>query len=213
MATHGDNKSASAIAGIVAGVLGGVVFAVFFVLLGIALLWSLAAAAGAYVASMLIFRGSSRSHEHTFVMAGVTREELERALRDGRAKLTELRSAVQGISNDDARRKGERIAEITETILQDIEDDPKDLRQARQFLSYYLDTTIKIVSRYAALSHQTVLGEDARATIAKVETTLDIVQRAFEKQLANLMQDDVMDLDVEIQVLERTIRMEGLGDL
>lgn len=213
MATHGTDTNASAIAGIAAGILGGVVFAVFFVLLGIALRWSLAAAVGAYVAARLIARGSRRSREHTVVMAGIPREELERALREGRARLVELRSAVQGIADDDARQKGERIAEITEMILQDIEDDPKDLRPARQFLNYYLDATITIVSRYAALSRQTVLGEDARTTLEKVETTLDIVQRAFEKQLANLMQDDVMDLDVEIEVLERTIRMEGLGDL
>lgn len=39
---------------------------------------------------------------------------------------------------------------------------------------------------------------------------LDSIEKAFEKQHARLLRDDAMDLDIEIQTLERTFNAEDL---
>lgn len=212
MAKNDDDHQTSALPGIAAGVLGGIAFVVLNILLGVTFFWSLVAAIAAFVAGTLIFQVPDRSRKRTFELYGLTQEEVDRALISGRKKLADLSTSIEGIRDPSVRGKAEQIADVTRRILKDIEEDPKDLRQARQFLNYYLDTTLKIISRYVGLSTQKVLSADARSTLAKVESSLETVHKAFEKQLAKLMQDDVMDLDTEIEVLERTIKMEGLGE-
>lgn len=210
--TNDKKNSTSALPNIAGGILGGATFVVLDVLFGVPFFWSLVAALGAFIAGSLIFQVPDRSKKRTFELYGISQEELEKALREGGRKLADLKKVVYAIQDTDVRRKGEQIVEITDKILVDIKNDPKDLRQARQFLNYYLDTTLKVVRRYVELSRHSVLGAEAKETLAKVEATLETVRKAFEKQLAKLMEDDVMDLDTEIEVLERTIKMEGLGE-
>jgi len=39
---------------------------------------------------------------------------------------------------------------------------------------------------------------------------LDSIHAVFEKQLAGLMQDDILDLDTELTLLQNTLKMEGM---
>jgi len=41
---------------------------------------------------------------------------------------------------------------------------------------------------------------------------LGTITRAFEKQLTQMLQNDVMVLDTELELLRRTIQSEGFGD-
>lgn len=98
-----------------------------------------------------------------------------------------------------------------EKILAEIRRDPADLKRSRQFLSYYLDATINIITKYATLSSQRVDDESIGESLSRTERMLDTINLAFEKQLARLLSNDVMDLDTELTLLEKTIEMEGLG--
>jgi len=47
-------------------------------------------------------------------------------------------------------------------------------------------------------------------TLARAEVSLDSIQRAFDSQLAGLLQHQVMDLDSEIALLEKTVEIDTL---
>ena len=47
-------------------------------------------------------------------------------------------------------------------------------------------------------------------TLARAETSLDAIQRAFDKQLAGLLEHEVIDLDSEVALLEKTVQMDDL---
>lgn len=207
-----EEQQGNAVPLIGGGALAGIAFVALRLGLAVTFFWSFVAGVGAFIVGASLFQIRRRPRKQSYQLYGITKEDLENALSVGRAKLAELKRAVYAITDTTVRAKGEEIVHVTDRILKDIEQDPKDLRQARQFLNYYLDTTIKIVSRYVSLSRESVLSAEARETLAKVESSLETIRRAFEKQLAKLMEDDVMDLDTEIEVLERTIKMEGLGD-
>ena len=200
-------RKRSAQTGIVAGVLGGTAFAALLILFG-SVGWAAAGAAAAYGAGHLISR--SRPKTRTFKVNGVTEAQLEAALKDGTAKVNELHKAASKIRSQPVRHKVTGLVYTAKQIIADIKDDPKDLKRARPFLNYYLDATIMIVRRYASLSAGGVESPEIRSSIERVESLLDMLQTAYEKQLAVLLEDDVMDLETELEVLERTIRMEGL---
>lgn len=142
---------------------------------------------------------------------GISVEEFLAALREGSRKLGDLKRAADRISSSTVRAKAYAVCDSVARIIADVREDPKDLRPARKFLGYYLDATITVADRYAALASRTGHSQDLDEALARAESSLDTIRAAYDHQLAQLLENDAMNLDVEVDVLEKTIRAEGLG--
>jgi 5-bromo-4-chloroindolyl phosphate hydrolysis protein len=110
------------------------------------------------------------------------------------------------------QRQALKIKTTLEQILDEIRKDPKDLKTARSFLNYYPEAVIKILDRYTDLQSRNINDPSIQNSLSKAEDLLGTITRAFEKQLTQLFQNDVMVLDTELELLRRTIQSEGLGD-
>lgn len=195
--------------GILSGVIGGVVFILSSVVVGFNFLISALLAVGGYIAGTFIFHEKDEIDVH--LSGGVTQAMLDETLAEGYKKLKVLKEYRKKIFNESVGRKIDAIADVIDRIFENFKKDPKDIKAARQFLSYYLDSTLKIVDKYIDLSARGIKSADLVQSLAKVEELLDTIYHAFEKQLEILVKDDVMDLDTELKLLESTIKMEGLG--
>lgn len=143
---------------------------------------------------------------------GISREEFDQALTTGTRKLVQLRKVAARVGDSRIRSKANGVCDAAARILSEIRQDPADLRKARNFLDYYLDATINVVDRYVSLSGRAVRTPEMESALQRAEASLDTIRSAYDKQLMQLLENDVMDLDVELRVLERTIKMEGLGE-
>ncbi|HXB06442.1 MAG TPA: 5-bromo-4-chloroindolyl phosphate hydrolysis family protein [Puia sp.] len=199
------------IAGFLAGLVGGAGFLILFFLIQFSLLPSLllglAAFGGAY---MFLYAFRPKPRIQFDIGMGITPELLETTMKEGGDKVKALIDCSKDIKDPAIRAKIARIIEVIKSIFANFEKDPKDIKQAKQFLSYYLDTSIKIVRKYRDLSGQNVRSPEIAATLTKAELMLDSIEKAFEKQHARLLRDDAMDLDTEIQTLEKTFNAEDL---
>ncbi len=139
------------------------------------------------------------------------KEILHGVLKDGEQKLAQMRSFPHKIRNYDIRRKIVRICDVAERIFETLKKNPEDVKTAQHFSLYYLDSTIHILHKYVELSEHKAYSDDIKNTLKQVETILDKVQAAFERQLSNLLKNDMLDLNSEIAVLEETIEIEGIG--
>jgi len=204
-------RNFSNIAGLFSGAIGGGLFLVFFFFIQMSLLPSLllglAGFGGAYL-FIYAFRPKPRIEFN--IGEGVTPQLLETTMKEGGEKIGVLADCAKNINNPMVREKIGRIIDIIKRIFNNFEKDPKDIKQAKQFLSYYLDTSIKIVKKYRDLSAQNVRSPEIAATLSKAELMLDSIEKAFEKQHARLLRDDAMDLDTEIETLEKTFNAEDL---
>jgi 5-bromo-4-chloroindolyl phosphate hydrolysis protein len=199
--------------GLLAGLLGGGVCLVLLLLFNVPLFWSLLAGAAGTGAGFLIFgTGSRRRGEIVLPESGADRQLAEEAVREGRGRVEELRRTIGRIPDKPVRARAEAIAEVADRILEDIRKDPKDVRPARQFFSYYLDATVRVLGKYVELRAHGEPSEAVRLSLRRVEDNLELIRSAFQKQLGRLLEDDVLDLDTEIALLEKTIRLEGLGE-
>lgn len=205
-------RNFSNIAGLFSGVIGGGGFLVFFFLIQLplvpSLLLGLAGFGGGYI---FIYAFRPRPRIQFDIGQGVTPELLESTMKEGDEKIRALTDCASGITNPEVRAKIARIIDVIKRIFANFQKDPKDIKQAKQFLSYYLDTSIKIVKKYRDLSDQKVRSPEIAATLSKAELMLDSIEKAFEKQHARLLRDDAMDLDTDIQTLERTFNAEDLN--
>lgn len=187
---------------------GGGVFLLFLWITGNPVL-AILLALGAYVAGLFLFLPSK---EVTITVGGIGSSDLRQVLEEHGAKATYIRELAQRIFKDRVRDEVLRLHKFYREILSDIAKDPKDLKTARAFLNYYPDAVIKILERYTDLQRRPVSDPSIATSVEKVEGMLQQITRAFEKQLAQLLQDDVMDLDTEMELLRRTMQSEGLSD-
>ena len=190
--------------GLMSGVLGAAIFVVFYFLLDIGVVFSLVFAIAAFVGGLFLFQRRR---------AEVIEKEndLRSSLDAGDKKHSEIRALQRRIRKPTVLSKLKEIDDVVERILAGIKKDPSKLRHARQFLDYYLDATIKILTKYVDISSQNVRDPGIQASLARVEGMLGTLKDAFEAQLAKLLSNDVMDLDSALQTLKQAIEMEGLG--
>lgn len=127
------------------------------------------------------------------------------------AILQEIKAVNDAIPDEEMSRKIDRIGEITGKILDYQRQNPAKSGQLRQFLNYYLPTTLKILKAYAQMDAQGVQGANISAAKARIEGMMDKVVEGFEKQLDQLFQTDAMDITADVAVLERMLDSDGLG--
>ena len=125
--------------------------------------------------------------------------------------LAEIRQLDDDIDDEEMSRKIDRIGEITGRILDYQRRNPAKAPELRQFLNYYLPTTLRLLKTYAQLDAQGVDGENINASKQRIEGMMDKVVEGFEKQLDQLFQTDAMDIATDVEVLERMLEKDGLG--
>ena len=138
-----------------------------------------------------------------------TEEKAQIVADDGISRLKQVRSNTSKISNNDVASKIQEICKVGLEIFKNIKEHPEDLRKARQFTNYYLDATENIVQKYIELSPRREMSPEIGKSLEDVESSLDMIKSTYDKQLANLMTNDVLDLNTEITVLKKTIKLEG----
>lgn len=128
-------------------------------------------------------------------------------LTKGRTNLTELRRMGIRIKNLKVRKLNEEICVIIDKILRALKDQPEDIPRVRQFLNYYLPTMGEILLKYVRVEES---GIPAETVTQNTIAWLGDIKSAMEKQYANLFDDDILDLTVEMETLTLACRRDGL---
>ena len=138
-------------------------------------------------------------------------QALDKMIADGDGAIKTMRALNDSIQDETISRQIDRLEEVSSRIFRYVKDNPAKLPQIRKFMSYYLPTTIKLLTAYDQMSRQGVSGENITGTMKKVEGMMSTIVRAFEKQLDSLFGDEAMDISTDITVLENMMVREGLA--
>jgi hypothetical protein len=135
-------------------------------------------------------------------------EDTAAIIHQAQDRIDTMADRAREIGAPEVREKTARLNETAEKILAELIAAPVQIDMARAFLSYYLEAAERIVCGYADLAGRGVQGADVEATLSRAITSLDSIQQAFDKELAAVLQRDIIDLDSEIELLERTVQMD-----
>lgn len=108
--------------------------------------------------------------------------------------------------------KVERLISLTKDIFEHVAKNPEKGTKIRKFMNYYLPTTLKLLDSYVEVASQSVRGKNITATMIRIESIMDTIAIAFEKQLDNLFGADALDISADIMVLEDMLQREGLAE-
>lgn len=126
--------------------------------------------------------------------------------------INELKRLNENITDPELSRQLDHIQATTEKIFAFVMDHPEKKSQIRRFQDYYLPTTIKLLNAYDRMDNLGVSGENIDASKQKVEQMLTTVEKAYDKHLDALFQDEAMDISADVTVLEQMMAQEGLAD-
>lgn len=138
-------------------------------------------------------------------------EELDEVLTAAMGYMTQLTALDVAITNPKIDGPVQELVHICKQIFDYIKKTPGKVRQIRQFMNYYLPTTISLLQNYDELSREPVKGQNIQEAMTKIEGTMESILTAFQKQLDNLYQDRALDISVDIEVMQSMMDQEGLS--
>ena len=136
--------------------------------------------------------------------------QVDQELKNCRADLLRLKEANAGIPSPAISQKLDRMEKCGTQILNAVAEKPERADQVRKFMKYYLPTTTKLLEQYRTMANVTVKGEHITKALTSVESSLDLIAGAFDKQLDKLYRDEAVDMRSDIQVLETMMAGDGL---
>lgn len=150
--------------------------------------------------------------------ASVQRPQLPRTIDDAaadvirgaHAQVDSILENADSISKPEVRERIVGLCRTADDILMELAAKPRKLDAARSFLTYYLDAAARIVQGYTSLSARGSTSPEIVEALGKAEASLVSVQQAFDRQLSNVLEDRVLDLESEIELLEKTVDMETM---
>ena len=191
---------------IYSAILGGAFFAVPYVALGIELLPSLAISAAAYGAGTLIFKDRNK------LDLSIDKKNLYDILKEAKEETLQISNISKQIEDKEVVENIEQICDISNKIIDTLSKNPNKLGQARNFLNYYLPVTIKILNRYDEIENQRLNTTESKEFMELVKKMTEKIKNAFNEQLNNMYQTEMIDTDAEIKVFESMLKSDGFLD-
>ncbi len=133
-------------------------------------------------------------------------ERVRKALAEAEQQILGIERSARAIGNPELRQRLGRIAGQGREILGLIERRPRNLRRARKFLTVYLEGAQQVGAGYA----QTHKLADSRELEQNFRTVLVTIEDVFAEQQERLLETDVLDLDIQIEVLTKQLKNEGI---
>lgn len=196
-----------------AGIWSGIISAVLFLVLVFLVKWNffmcLGISAAVYVGLSLLLRPvkkigrvSAESIDGGF--------ELLKRLDAAQKGFQKIEDAMLEINDSSVRAEAEQLHSVSAKIVEYLTEHPDRIYAARQFIDYYQETAVKLLSRYKELEASGLRTNEVMRQRADTLDALKTLNRVFEQQFEKLMSNEMTDTDAEIRLLKQTVKMEGI---
>jgi hypothetical protein len=126
------------------------------------------------------------------------------------ASLKELQELSLAITNEKMLVPVGEVLSVTRQIFAFVEKHPDKLKQIRQFMNYYLPTTIKLLGSYRDFSREQVKGVNIMEAMSKIENSMSGIVETFRHELDGLYMDKAVDIAVDIDVMLAMMRQHSM---
>lgn len=136
-------------------------------------------------------------------------QELLQIMSDAHDDMQVIHRASQRSRDPQIAEKAKKLHELGSRLLTYLGDNPKKISSARRFFSFYLDTGANILTKYMDLMASNPDSPQVQRLTPETARALDVLQDAFMTQFNKLVQNEVMDVEADIDLLEKTLHVEG----
>lgn len=172
----------------------------------------------AYAAGNMIFSTGNTNNgleEMTntmkFTSDGVNESKLDSVLAKAAKDNAQIYFMINKIDDPNVVKKIRDVYDLVTKIIATVKKNPKKLKQAEKFFSYYLPTTVKILKKYDEIENQEIGTEEMKSFLEETDKMLTKIQAAFKSQLTNLYKSDMMDTSAEMKLFDTMLKSDGMS--
>ena len=189
---------------ILLALISGIVFMVLIFVLNLNIIMSFVVTILVYISFILILPVRERKQGN---YSDIEYENIQDILRENKEKIREVYKDAEVLSGD-IKKKVEKLCEISEQILENVKNNPQNIKSVKKVFSYYLETIDRILDIYTEFSKQDIQSIEMKSRLKKVENILDLIIISFQQYVEKSMETELFNLDAEIELLEKVIKME-----
>lgn len=136
-------------------------------------------------------------------------KSFESVLSEASTFLDVAQNSSKRIQNDLIREKSREMCSSVHNILEELGTHPEKKPVVKKFLSYYLPTLAGVLSRYERIESNNAVSMQIQE---KIIDYLDSIGIATKKLHANMFEDELLDMSLDMEVMTQLIKQEGLID-
>ena len=119
----------------------------------------------------------------------------------------ELRKLYDEINDEIILKLLKDIIKVSDKIYNEVVVNTDKLYKLERFNNYYLVTVKKIVEKYIRLSKNKIKNSKIEEFFIKIQEFLKNVTLSFDNLYQSLYNDEILDLDAEMQVMEKEMKI------
>lgn len=195
--------------------LSAAVSSVFFLIVFMIFKWNFFVSAGL---SVLSYIGVSLASIPVKKIGGISVEKIDQGERISRIydtaekNLEQIKDFGRIIQDQEISKKVKMLIEKGDSILNYLTNNLKSISTSEHFLDYYLGTANRIVKNYSEMEGTSVSPQKAQLIKDETSQSLDYLQELFTKQMDSYYDDKILSLEVESDLLEKTVKLGGGRD-
>jgi predicted DNA-binding protein (UPF0278 family) len=119
------------------------------------------------------------------------------------------------IKDQNMLAKIDEIEKVYYSIFNFLQKNPaeKNINKTKEFMDYYVPTTIKLLENYHELSENALDSFDKLTVIGKINSAIDDIISAFKNYFNNLYSNKILDIETDIDVLKNIMQRDGLSNI
>jgi 5-bromo-4-chloroindolyl phosphate hydrolysis protein len=137
--------------------------------------------------------------------ASTGNDELDSTLNSIYENKKELVKLFDQIKSQKIKVPGKEILRVLELITAFVTENPDKVKTLRQFVNYYLPTTVSFLATYAELEQKPEKGENINSALVKIEEMTANLVDVFKREYDDLFMDKAMDISAEAAVMKTII--------
>lgn len=144
-----------------------------------------------------------------FKKNGLTRKEyryIKKNLQEAKRKISRLHKALLSIRHLQSLKQRIEFIRIVRKIYSLTKKEPKRFYQAEPFYFSHLDSAVELSEKYVFLASQPKKTRELDQSLREALLTLEELQQLVEKDLYQVINDDIERLDFEIDVAKHSLK-------
>ena len=140
---------------------------------------------------------------------GYTQEQRD-IFNQGEEYVKQIRECNTKISDDEITAKLDRMEHSVRMIVDRAKQKPSLTVELHRLMNYYLPTMVKLLHSYIDLNSQDKTSSNIEKSKKEIESTIDLMNDAFDKMFDDLFVDSSLDISTDAEVLKQLLTQEGL---
>ncbi|MED4018620.1 5-bromo-4-chloroindolyl phosphate hydrolysis family protein [Sutcliffiella cohnii] len=125
-------------------------------------------------------------------------------MKEAKKKVKEINNARFRVRSIFVFQTINNVYKMSNKVIKMIETEPQRFRDASHFIHQHLDSAAIITDKYVKLVSQPVRDHTIKSSIREAEDGLKSLEKAMERELISILNNDITNLDVELKLIKNS---------